>query len=141
MWVPTHKEVGDYRALGLRPLLYAGNMWADWFARQGAMEHQVSQVCQDFYTVELEYHKRVAAYIGWAIRRSLKVPKRKPAVCFEPQKEPAKVPAAAVVRPQLVRLHGGGHVLCRAAVPPSSSAARPGPNSSCRPASPRSWRK
>ena len=75
MRASAHKEVDNYIALGLRPLLYAGNAWGDWFARQGAMENQASQVYQDFYKVGLEYHTRVAAYIGWAMQRSLKVPK------------------------------------------------------------------
>ena len=49
--VPAHKELDDYLQRQIHPSLHAGNTWADWFAKQGALEHTASEVHEDFYNI------------------------------------------------------------------------------------------
>ncbi|CAK0797028.1 unnamed protein product [Prorocentrum cordatum] len=36
-------------------------MWADWFAKQGAMEHGASKFYDGFYKMKVQYYKKVAS--------------------------------------------------------------------------------
>ncbi|CAK0885544.1 unnamed protein product, partial [Prorocentrum cordatum] len=49
IWIPAHKDVDDYFDKGLSPLLFLGNMRADWFARRGAEVHAAPKVYEECY--------------------------------------------------------------------------------------------
>ncbi|CAK0847001.1 unnamed protein product, partial [Prorocentrum cordatum] len=101
-WIPTHTELKQFQERGLHPLLSAGTMWADFFAKEGARALAVSQGYANFYGVEIECHKQIAAYIAWAMQRMLSRTGRAPSwaqylrsPCSE--SEVAKLKADAII--------------------------------------------
>ncbi|CAK0865551.1 unnamed protein product [Prorocentrum cordatum] len=102
------RALRQFQERGLHLLLLVGNVWADFFAKEGAMAHAVSQGYADFYGVETEYHKQVAAYIARALPRMLKIPSwQVTGSAVRPRKGPPRAPPVAVVRHHLVLLRGG----------------------------------
>ncbi|CAK0909012.1 unnamed protein product, partial [Prorocentrum cordatum] len=72
-WAPAHQDVDGHLVAGLHPVLYAGNLRADRFAKQGALQRAVPQVHTEFYAVEVQYFEQVADYIEWARQRCLAI--------------------------------------------------------------------
>ena len=123
IWVPAHQDLDGYIQKGIHPALHAGNMWADWFATQGALMHTVSQVYEDFYKVELQHYQSLAKYVGWAMQRSLKAGRWDPAHPFVRNATEAVAKPVAVVAHRVVRLRQGGVTICRACGQQTSATA------------------
>ncbi|CAK0837814.1 unnamed protein product [Prorocentrum cordatum] len=121
----SNADMDAYLDRGLHPLLYSGNMWADWFARQGAMQHTVSKVYEEFYNIELQHYKSLAKYVGWAMQRTMHAGRwDAPEQTARPPKVP-KVQAATVISHSLVRLNGTAVVLRRACCRQTSGQTGP----------------
>ncbi|CAK0805479.1 unnamed protein product [Prorocentrum cordatum] len=111
-WVPAHQDVDGYLAAGLHPVLCAGNLWADWFAKQGALQHTVPQVSTEFYAIELQYSKQVADYIRWGVQRCLAIGDWAPEARCVPAAPPPPAPKLTAVECSLVRVQGTRGMLC-----------------------------
>ncbi|CAK0903415.1 unnamed protein product, partial [Prorocentrum cordatum] len=136
-WVPAREGVDGYLAAGLRPVLCAGNLWAGWFAKQGALQRTVSEVYPDFYAIEVQYFKQVAFYIGWAMQRCLAIKDWAPEARDVPAAPPPPAPKLTVVEHSLARVQGKRGVMCtgcgRRSRAEAGAAARQFVGSSCLP--------
>ena len=114
VWDPAHEDLERHLDMGLHPVLYRNTCWVDCFACKGAQRCGVAPVYEGVYKVELEFHRRVVSYSGWAMQRTLRLPTREPSVPFAPPGAAAPSPqAAAVTCHDLVRLDGSAHLICR----------------------------
>ncbi|CAK0852191.1 unnamed protein product, partial [Prorocentrum cordatum] len=92
-WIPARQDVDGHLASGLRPALYAGNLWADWCAEQGTLQRAVPQVHAELYAIEAQCFTQVADYIASEAR-------------YVPAAPPPPVPKLTVVEHPLARVRG-----------------------------------
>ncbi|CAK0843992.1 unnamed protein product, partial [Prorocentrum cordatum] len=107
------QDVQGYLELDIHPMLYAGNMCADWFAKQVALQRTVAQVHVDAYGIEVQHYKKVAAYIGWIMQRCLQPSEWQQRVRAVPPPPAGPCPRVAVVEHVLVDVGGRRGLLCR----------------------------
>ncbi|CAK0882632.1 unnamed protein product [Prorocentrum cordatum] len=113
-WTPARIELEKFQERGVHPLLLMGNTRAGLFAKEGARARAVPQGYADFYGVEIECRRLVAAYIARAMRRVLEIPSWQATdTAARPCKRPPSAPPVAVARHQLALLRGGRVALCR----------------------------
>ena len=68
VWVKAHRQLEDVLDASQEELFdFLGNSWADFFARIGAMEHQVAQVAVDAEAEHLKAAKRTWDFLSRAV--------------------------------------------------------------------------
>ena len=70
-WCPAHRSLDDVLAVGGCVKTWAGNLWADFFAKLGAQSHAFSDGFAQAISGELSLHTSTLRFIAWGAQKLL----------------------------------------------------------------------